>query len=733
MNRTNSIANSQREDPSLVMAHEAEIIIPGSFVVLQGNAGDGLRNTIDTIPTLVDDEDEEEQVEDNHHQDDINDDDDDDDEYHVMDLAPSQEEFQHVENLRCEERHEQHQQHQTNPFHHTNRHNRYQQEHQEEAQPKPRIHPLPLGHLASSQPTATAAVTLNRFSSSVASRPVAATTLSQTSSGRDDAYIVVTEDETPSDQPPSTVQQAQKSSTARTQSSMATTSTDTSTSRPRRSPRTTKASAPTIAATATNRATAHQMAIEKWNQECRSLELRQRRELRQSQQLPVDEDVWWQSEGRICLFRDIPARLKNGVLLKSVLGTLSPGSTIVATDIVYLDSQTFARIAVAPTTSTSGTSPHKIYPRGRQGWIQLIKVEEYSGRPSSFAVLSVDGYPFLTPGLPSLYVDPHVWIWRVTCPAGAFVREGLDLNTQHIDTFPYGSLIRVTRKTVNNMGLSRLRVQGIIDYDGLNKRQSPRIIDGWCSEFLNPLSGQRGMVAQPVPFPVPALYRVTLPLGAVIRSNVELSSSQIGIAPMGAILVIVGRAFSEHPMDKCIERLKLAGNGGWISVRLNRPPPQDDVVVELMGIDGTFEPDSPGMFHLDAQRKVQASEMEPTFEGGEGLERRMYGGEISSIDDSNSSTSSNGRGGKVAATVRRKATPPTTLRHGPEHYAGDKCLICLTEDRNATIVHGETGHVACCLVCARILKARGDKVRVVPWRDILSFVSVSLKRTDGRS
>ncbi len=36
------------------MAHESEIIIPGSFVVLQGNAGDGLSNTIDSVPIIED-------------------------------------------------------------------------------------------------------------------------------------------------------------------------------------------------------------------------------------------------------------------------------------------------------------------------------------------------------------------------------------------------------------------------------------------------------------------------------------------------------------------------------------------------------------------------------------------------------------------------------------------------------------------------------------------------------
>ena len=38
----------------------------------------------------------------------------------------------------------------------------------------------------------------------------------------------------------------------------------------------------------------------------------------------------------------------------------------------------------------------------------------------------------------------------------------------------------------------------------------------------------------------------------------------------------------------------------------------------------------------------------------------------------------------------------------------NRCLICLSDERTATIVHGETGHIACCLTCARILKARGD-------------------------
>jgi hypothetical protein len=659
--------------PQILMAHEAEIIIPGSFVVLQGNAGDGLSNTMDTLPVL-EEPDGTGMPHDHDHAEEDNDEDD--------------EEFHHVENVVMQEE----QDTTTGAVAAT----------ATATSPTPTPTPITLGQLANRHSAAT--VTLNRLS----------TVPPPTAAASDDPYIVVTDDQessSPRRIPTLSPQQQQQ--------------------RPRLSPRTRPSSSsipPNFPNSANNNYTpATNSALTNWQVDCRHREVRQRKEWRQGQQLkPADDggEMWWQSQGRIALFRDVPTKLKgSGAILKSVLGTLAPGSAIVATDIVYLDSTTLQRIAVTPTTSsttssvTGTTTPHQIYPRGKKGWIQMIKLEAKEGR-SVYALLSLDGYPFLTPGLPTLYVDPHIWVWRVMCPAGAFVREGLDLYSPHLDTLPYGSLVRVTRKTVNNMGLSRLRVTAIVDGsngDTNTTKTSPtRVVDGWCSEFLNPLSGQRGMVAQPLAFPVPALYRVTLPLGAVIRSDVELSSSQIGHAPVGAILVIAGRAFSEHPMDKCIERLRLAGDGGWISVRLNRPPPQDDLVVELVGIDGTFEPDSPGIFHLEATKKVQASEMEPTTaeESGRGENRTSFGVDLSSIDSSTTSSSGSHLGAAAALTVaRRRTTNSAAARHGGPN-AHETCLICLTEERNATIVHGETGHVVCCLTCARILKARGDKCPV---------------------
>jgi hypothetical protein len=265
---------------------------------------------------------------------------------------------------------------------------------------------------------------------------------------------------------------------------------------------------------------------------------------------------------------------------------------------------------------------------------------------------------------------------------------------------------------------------------------SKGIVDGWCSEFLNPLSGQRGSIVQPVPFSVPALYRVALPEGAVLRSDVELSSPQIGHAPVGAILTITGRAFSEHPMDKCIERLRLAGNGGWVSVRLNKPPPEDRLVVEFEGVDGSFEPNHPGIFHLDALLRVRQEQEQGQAEGGggSGSTSGPCVSTISSIDDdegrgSSVSSSTLSSSEELGATGTRNSSPSRpscTYSAQAKNYnrgsssgsrgnnknnnnsSDELCLICRSEERNATIVHGETGHVACCLTCARMLKARGD-------------------------
>ena len=588
-----------------MMAHEAELIIPGSFVCLQGSPGDGLRNFMSLrLPKLSSSRNR-------------NTDDGDDDGVLEIGTAPGGSEMETDDSMATEPQ---------------------------------RLQQQPLSNSIFGRPIGTKTTNITRYGTGLSS----ATTPSSS------PFLIPAQQEKPNESI-TVVSDDQREA----------------------------------AAAVAKRKNADKRSINEWNRKSRETEREQREEWRETvRQIEgehlightmmdkyEEKDMWWQLDGLMTIFSDIPVKEDNKVSV-NVIGTLSPGATVVATEIVFLDTYSFARI---PIRGTALSENNYVYPKARVGWVQLIRLE-HQGK-TGYACLSVDGYWFLAPGLPGLYVDPHCWLWRVVCPAGAFVREGLELNTRHIDTLPDGSLVRVTRRTVNSQGLVRLQVQSKIDDNRSNK---PRWIEGWCSEYLNPQSGQRGIVVLPLNFPVPALYRITLPIGAVIRSDIELSSPIIGVVPMGEVVSVVGRSFSEHPVDKCIERLQLAGNGGWISVRLNRPPPNDDLVVEAIGVDGKFDPDQPGTYHLDAQRFVQQNPF---------ASPDSRASDISSIESDSSNSS------EVGSVLN-------VSRHSPNHLKSDQCLICLTQERNATIVHGETGHVACCLVCARILKARGDKCPV---------------------
>ena len=493
-----------------------------------------------------------------------------------------------------------------------------------------------------------------------------------------------------------------------------------------------------------------------------------------------DDDWWLDSEsGHLAIVEHLPQLSHQQVITTgATLGVLPPGSTVMAQKLYTLDSETLQIIHVDHGNDDDSDDIHNDDDPNNNGplapsigCIQVLQVQFSSSSVSSpptsptapeleardmvspnddtdhnnndagddhdeqaqpsvittptilttgYCVYSVHGYPLLVPGIPTLYMNPQTWWWRVTCRVGAFLRLGLELNSDHLVTIPFGTFVQVTRKTVNQQGLSRLRVVVQNDNTSDGKQPPPRQVEGWCSEFLNPLSGQRGHVVQSLPFPVPALYKVTLPQGAVIREQVELSSRQIGHAPCGTILSIVQRQFSEHPQDQCIERLKLAGGRetGWISARLNQLPPDDKCIVELMGVDPRFDPYHPGEFHWQVLKEEEDNLRQQHLLDPQGRaigNDNDSGGvdELSSVDEEGISSSS--------SPEEQKARPKSKGRNSSNGGVNgikksrkqemEKCLICLTEERNATIVHGETGHIACCLVCARILKARGDRVR----------------------
>ncbi len=296
--------------------------------------------------------------------------------------------------------------------------------------------------------------------------------------------------------------------------------------------------------------------------------------------------------------------------------------------------------------------------------------------------------------------------YRVVCEDGAYVRTGLELSSPHLYTVASQTVVEVLERCVNVQGLARLR-----------------IADGWISEMLNPLSGQRGPIVEQVPMEHPLKFRIVFPGGALVRSGVELSSGVVGTIPAGQEIVVTEKRFSNTPSYRCVPRLKLADSSGWISMRINSPPPNDTFVVELLGLA------RPGEMGHHVTNRVG-----PPLAHGAGMiegEGRAY--DDSDDDDEEEEECEGQDGGRIQSSDKRRHQPRhqhhqscdasekivNALRPDiaeAEGAAGGRkkkkedhsCLVCFSSHRNATFVHGETGHIACCLECARVLRGRGD-------------------------
>ena len=111
-----------------------------------------------------------------------------------------------------------------------------------------------------------------------------------------------------------------------------------------------------------------QASIKEWKQKCYDNEIQQRREWKESlQQVPtplldhcmmITQDMWWLSttgdkNNKLAILRDIPTQLRNGTILRDVIGSVSPGTTIIGKDIIHLNSQTLQRIHVNPIKITT--------------------------------------------------------------------------------------------------------------------------------------------------------------------------------------------------------------------------------------------------------------------------------------------------------------------------------------------------------------------------------------------
>ena len=343
---------------------------------------------------------------------------------------------------------------------------------------------------------------------------------------------------------------------------------------------------------------------------------------------------WWQRNGKLLVLSTVPrtpARL-------SIIGDLAPGTLVRGVEL----------ITYHPEESLENVFHESV--QDRENFVFLKIQEPITG----FILYSKNEYTYL--GRTSL-LNPSKWFWRVQFNEGAIVREGKDLYSASKSLLPYGSLIPVTAKSMNDDGLIRLKVY-LSNASG----------EGWVSEILNPLAGkQRGKIIRQLPLPVPVLYRVIAKAGVWIKDGKEESSASVRIAPYGAILKITGREFSNFPTVECIQKLRLAGGDGWISLKEG-----SEHTVEFIGIDRTFDPNNPGLYHIDAMLSVR-KEMKLHSE------LSSYDRSLRTLDEKNGNND-------------------------------DLCMICLTEERSSTLVHGETGHIVCCIGCARILKAKGDPV-----------------------
>lgn len=333
-------------------------------------------------------------------------------------------------------------------------------------------------------------------------------------------------------------------------------------------------------------------------------------------ELEISHRSWYQKDGRLIVFKSLPCiDLQSGKVVTDPIVidgqhrgdaaegmnvvTIAPGSTVMAEEAITLDSRSLKIIHSTANRSASSTDDDKRRSHGSSSNGATLCFLSITSPYAGYILSHVHNYPYLAPGSPTTYTN-STWLWRVTChPDGAFIRSGLDLVTDHIGTLPYGSFCSVEKKVVNYMGLNRLQIAFVNNDSGGDKQLS-----GYISEFLNPLSGQRGNIVEQVSFPVPALYKVKHCDGAIIRSGVELSTGQIGFAPKGSVLSIIGRSYSSNPSNNCIERLRLAGGGGWISANLNREGNEE--IVEMLGADESFDPEDPARFHFVQQKKVMA-------------------------------------------------------------------------------------------------------------------------------
>lgn len=234
-------------------------------------------------------------------------------------------------------------------------------------------------------------------------------------------------------------------------------------------------------------------------------------------------------------------------------------------------------------------------------------------------------------------------LYQVVLPDGAVVRETEELGSDMVRTIPHGDVVEVLGRRTNSTGLLRLQIEG-----------------GFVSESLNPLAGVSGPIVVPLLLWKPLNFVVVLGAGAVVRKTIELSSAVVSNLPEGTELTVIDRSFSENPRNNHLLRLKLADNSGWVSYKINRPPPGDEEIVTMTGISTRTL--------AEIRDEIRENIVNPNRDFFDMLSKSLEGED----------------------EERRESQM--------------NCIICFSDVRSALLLHGETGHICCCMECADTLR-----------------------------
>lgn len=193
----------------------------------------------------------------------------------------------------------------------------------------------------------------------------------------------------------------------------------------------------------TNISLMDETAIQQWKKSCREEEILKRstmfenistNESSQGYDYYFRHRNWWTTEnGCLAVFESLPVLsegkrraevspskpdpeyeyifstdLGNQIKIGPVCAEIPPGTTVLATEIHYIDESLFLS---SEELNQSGDKHISKY--------HLLKIESPI---IGFVVYSANGFCYLGAGLPTSYIEPEVWLWRVMCPTGSFIR-----------------------------------------------------------------------------------------------------------------------------------------------------------------------------------------------------------------------------------------------------------------------------------------------------------------------